>query len=333
MKKERKVQAEHQLQPDPQMLRALEEEQARQRSSEAERERELRKACSEDYRALAEAVEALFDAVADNDFASSQPVESILKQLEKMYETYDEPLLLENMQLVRYDDSYYQYHAINVAFLAEMIGKLAGASPPDMERLFEIGIVMDFGMLLLSENIVSRTGRLNPGERIRVRQHMLGTVRTLKAAGVTDDTVIEAVLNHHERYNGGGYPRGISGEDIPLLARIVAIADSFDAALARKEYGKQKTLFQVMMEIEQNSNGALDPKLTKLTVQGIAKMLVGRFVVLSDRSVGKIVKMDAGNYVYPEVVVVGKRVQTGPELYPVSLSSYLPLVYGASEKG
>lgn len=302
-----------------------EEEAQRERQRAAQQQREVNRRCEEDYLAVVTSVSALFDELRQSHKTTEEKVEAILQRIRAMYEAYPPAVLLEKMQLVRYDERYYQYHAVNVALLSALVGGMMGLYTPDIERLIQIGLVMDFGMLRLPMQIIDRSSALNDGQRVRVRQHQIATVRILEASGIEDSKVVQAVINHHERYNGRGYPRGIAGEEIPLLARVVAFADSFDAAMARKEYQKAKTLFQVMWEFSLNPDGMFDPGIAQLATNGIAQMLVGSFVVLSDRSIGKILEFEPDNLAFPVVNVVGRVIKTSPQLYAVSLSSYMPL--------
>lgn len=235
------------------------------------------------------------------------------------------PLVFENLQLARYDSKYYQYHLVNVALLNAVIGKQINRDWDWLRSLVRIGLLTDLGMLQMPTRITSGKEALSDTDRVRIRQHPQGAVRMLETAGITDKMTADAVLHHHERYNGDGYPGGLAGEAIPLEARITAVSDSFDAALARKAYRTIKGPFDVLAEFAENQGGGLDPTITQSAVDVFSGMLMGRHVMLSDHSIGVVTFVDPYNLAYPEVRVLGREIQTGPELYPLSLTTHVPL--------
>lgn len=243
----------------------------------------------------------------------------------RLYHNTQGPLLFENLQLVRFDDNYYQYHCVNVALLNAIIGTLMGLEEGELEDLVAVGLVIDIGMLTLPSRILRGSSELSAYDRQQVRNHPQYSVNILEQSGIRDDSLLDAVLHHHERFNGKGYPDSVAGEDIPLYARITSVADSFDAAIARKKYRQNKSAFRVLAEFSENHDASMDPAIIEVATAGLAQMLVGRHVVLSDRSVGKVMDVHPSNVEFPVVRVLGRSIQTGPELYPVSLSSYVPM--------
>lgn len=288
-------------------------------------ERESIRRTSEGYKVLLGQTEPMMKEMKETGRLSMDKADALLNHLVELDNESDEAVLFESIQLARYGADYYQYHMVNVALLNRMIGRLLEIRWTPLDRLAKIGLVFDLGMVQLPERINDGKARLSEFDKVRVRQHPAAAVRLLQAAGEDDPVMLAAVLHHHERYGGDGYPQGLAGQDIPLEARILSVSDSFDAALARKAYRQTKSPFDVLAEFAQNTDGALDPDITQKLVAHVAQLLVGRRVVLSDNSVGKVVQVDPDNLAFPVVAVVGRRVQTTPELRPLSLSSFVPL--------
>lgn len=307
-------------------LAATPEEQLEQeRRKAAEQEREIMRTAQEAYEALATRMDDLLTGAQQTKLLDFFEL-NYLQQCIMAFHDSSAGTLFDILQLVRFGAKYYTYHALNVALLNLTIGKMLGFGPLDLERLVEAGIVIDVGMLLLPAKILDGDKPLNDFDRAMIKKHPEFTINVLQRSGLTDDSrLLDTVASHHERFNGSGYPKGLSGEDILLEARITAVSDSFDAASARRGYRAQKSPFAILGELHDNADGLLDPAIAGIAAFGIAQLLVGRFVVLSDRSEGKVVEVLENNIAYPAVVVVGRRVQTGPNLHPISLSSRMRL--------
>lgn len=256
---------------------------------------------------------------------NTKKVEELLAQVTQVYKKYDQSLLLEITQVVRVDKQYYRYHSVNVSLLNFMIGNLLHLTEDECIRLAKVGLLLDIGMMCIPDDILRSRERLNDEQMAVIRQHPDYAVQMLEKAGESDYLLLEGILLHHERYNGSGYPRGLEGEQIPIEARVSAVSDCFDAAVARRGFRQQKSPFDLLAEFSTNSNCELSPDITNRVVEGFARILHGRYITLSDRSVGRVLEVDPDNLAYPVVRVVGRRVQTHEELYPVSLSGYMPL--------
>lgn len=291
--------------------------------------RAAKRQADNDYKQLATEVEKLLRTVEEMGIVQMDQLSSVLSSVVVVVRNTAGPTLLENMQVIRLDlntsQNYYSYHALNVAILNAMIGNLLKIGDEEYLRLVRLGLVMDFGMLRLPRELRRRDKRLTDEEFVTVRTHPILAAEVLERSGERDHKLIEAVRMHHERFNGRGYPNGLKGSAIDELAHIAAISDTYDAAISRKKFGKQKSPFDILQELFINEGMMLDPSIIRVTVSGFAQMLVGTHVSLSDRSVAKVLEVDMNNLAYPVVRVLNQRIQTGPDLYPVALTGHLPL--------
>lgn len=131
-------------------------------------------------------------------------------------------------------DPYTHGHSRRVERHAYRTGLALGLSSRQMDDLQKAAALHDVGKIRVPESIIRKPGSLTPEERATVEQHVaLGAWMVSK---VGSDDVVAAVRHHHERYDGHGYPDGLSGEDIPLHARIIAVADAFDAMVSTRPY-------------------------------------------------------------------------------------------------
>ncbi|TCK92568.1 PAS domain S-box-containing protein/diguanylate cyclase (GGDEF)-like protein [Natranaerovirga hydrolytica] len=143
------------------------------------------------------------------------------------------------------------------------LGKAYGLKDSELEKLKLLAQVHDIGKVAISKEIISKLGTLTDEEWIMVRKHSVVGYRILSTypeyAHISND-----VLTHHERWDGKGYPRGLKGEEIPILARILAIADAYEVIISGRPYRKARTHEQALKEIEDNSGTQFDPTVVKL---------------------------------------------------------------------
>ncbi|HVG61345.1 MAG TPA: HD domain-containing phosphohydrolase, partial [Hyalangium sp.] len=157
-------------------------------------------------------------------------------------------------------DAYTRGHSQRVGDVAVEIGRELNLPERQLKQLQYGGILHDIGKIGIVESILCKQSRLTDAEMAIMREHpaigdsIIGPVSFL--AGVRT-----CVRSHHERWDGTGYPDKIKGEDIPLLARIVACADTFDACTSTRPYQKAMPLEQAMQILDKLSGAQLDPKV------------------------------------------------------------------------
>ena len=165
-------------------------------------------------------------------------------------------------------DHYTFTHSNNVAYYATELGRLIGLNEDTVEILRESALLHDVGKIGISESVLNKPGRLTQEEYEEIKGHVeasIGIIRHLPSL----DYVIPAVIGHHERYDGRGYPRGIAGEDIPLLARILCVADSFDAITSKRCYKEATDLQRAFNIMYEEAGKQFDPYLSVQFVQAI----------------------------------------------------------------
>jgi diguanylate cyclase (GGDEF)-like protein/putative nucleotidyltransferase with HDIG domain len=163
-------------------------------------------------------------------------------------------------------DHYTFNHSKNVAYYAVELAKEAGMNSDFVEIIREAGLLHDIGKIGIPEHILNKVGRLTEEEYEVMKSHVehsIGIIRNLPSL----DYVIPAVIGHHERYDGKGYPRGIKGEDIPLAARMLCVADSFDAMISKRSYKEPYTLGHTLAEMEKQAGLQFDGHLVTLFVR------------------------------------------------------------------
>jgi diguanylate cyclase (GGDEF)-like protein/putative nucleotidyltransferase with HDIG domain len=163
-------------------------------------------------------------------------------------------------------DHYTYGHSNNVAVLSEALARQAGFSEQEIERVFNAGLLHDIGKVGIPESVLSKPGFLTEQEYEIMKGHVVQSINIIKHIPNLIDTV-PIVISHHERYDGKGYPRGIKGESIPVLGRVICIADSFDAMTTDRPYRKGLSLEQAIYELKKNAGTQFDPHLVDIFVE------------------------------------------------------------------
>jgi putative nucleotidyltransferase with HDIG domain len=166
-------------------------------------------------------------------------------------------------------DAYTRGHASRVAVYAERIAERIGLARENVETIRIAGLFHDIGKIAFSPRLLSNTeGRLSAAMRTEIRKHPEFGVLFLKAFHVAD-TVIDGVRYHHERLDGSGYPYGLKAAEIPLSAKIISVADCFDALTTDRSYQKGRQPAQALIVMEQLAEGILSPELVRVLVEDI----------------------------------------------------------------
>lgn len=160
-------------------------------------------------------------------------------------------------------DRYTRGHSERVALLSRMLAHAAGMPESQCERIRIAGLVHDVGKIGVPEATLLKPGKLTDEEFAQIKKHPETGFEILHQVRLLSD-VLPGVLHHHERYDGKGYPYGLSGTDIPFMARIIAVADTFDAMSSDRAYRSRMPRQKVLEEISRSAGSQLDPRLTQL---------------------------------------------------------------------
>jgi HD-GYP domain-containing protein (c-di-GMP phosphodiesterase class II) len=157
-------------------------------------------------------------------------------------------------------DSHTSGHSTRVADLTLAIAQRLGIEGSELETIHMAAHMHDIGKIGLPDDILSKPGRLTQEEWALVRRHPeIGCEILQKSEALRG--IARIVLHHHERWDGKGYPAGLRGEEIPLGARIIAVADSIDAMISERPYRAALSLDQCAMELAANRGRQFDPEI------------------------------------------------------------------------
>ena len=193
--------------------------------------------------------------------------------------------MLHNMRQI--DDSTYA-HSVNVALICRLIGKWKNFSEKDMDTLTLCGLLHDIGKSKIPNEIIGKPGKLTDSEYEEIKKHPVIGYNLIKNLNL-DQRIKNAVLFHHERFDGHGYPFGLTGSEIDDFTSIVSIADVYDAMTANRCYRDGLCPFEVITIFENEGLTQFNPKYILTFLEHIANTYINNEVLLSDGSSGKIV--------------------------------------------
>lgn len=201
----------------------------------------------------------------------------------------------------RNNNTYLNKHSLNVGILSGCIGKWMGLTDLEIRRIIYAGLLHDIGKFKVPKRILDKPSKLTNEEFDEIKKHSTFGYQMLSIRPEISKDVALGVLSHHERVDGSGYPSGLKGDSIHLYGRILAVADVFDAMSTNKNYREKHSPFQVAEEISKSSFGSLDPKVSRIFLDNIARFYVGNKVLLSDGRYGDIVYINPSDTSKPVI--------------------------------
>ncbi|MDH3216486.1 MAG: HD domain-containing protein [Candidatus Krumholzibacteria bacterium] len=163
-------------------------------------------------------------------------------------------------------DPYTSGHSARVSRYCLLIAERLGLATKEKHYLYLTSMLHDIGKIGIPDALLNRPGKLTEAEKAKVRDHVTVGASMLKALGEMNP-IVPLIRHHHEAYDGTGYPDGLEGEDIPLISRIVAVADSYDAMTSDRPYRKARSKREAVAEIRRCSGKNYDPRVVKVFLE------------------------------------------------------------------
>jgi putative two-component system response regulator len=222
-------------------------------------------------------LKAVRDALRDDNLRLESRVEARTAELQAALNRLRDSAIDTVLRLglaAEYKDDDTGRHVLRMSHYAVSVARQLGWSAKDLDRLFHAALMHDIGKLALPDSILQKAGPLNAEEWAVVKRHPLVGARILSGSDSDIIQLAEIVaLTHHEKWDGSGYPRGLKGEDIPLVGRIVAICDVFDALTVRRPYKPAFPLKKAYSILRESSGSHFDPAVVQAFFAAEAEIL------------------------------------------------------------
>lgn len=269
-------------------------------------------------------LEDFFSAIAvnSNDIHAAS---KIVRHLDKVIENLVDTLTADNRALVNIGDlkSYDEYtyhHSLSVAVLTIAIAQSCGFDKHRLSRIAKSAMMHDIGKTAVPIGIIRKPSRLDEDEFNIIKTHPREGYDYLSKTMIGDTEIRKAVLHHHEKFDGTGYPDGLKGENIPLWSRIIAVADVYDALTSARPYREPMQPYEAVEYIMGGVGSFFDYNIVLTFAKRLEPYPVGRIVELSDGRFAVVLRVE-----YPMRPVI-MLAQTGEILDLFNDRRYLNLV-------
>ncbi len=205
---------------------------------------------------------------------------------------------------LRKRDSYSYGHAISCCALAAAFGRHLGFPATILTELSTGALLMDIGKAVLPDALLMRDGALDAAEWTTVRAHVETGLKVVADSGITSDAVQNVVATHHEREDGSGYSRGLTGAQIPLLGRIAGIVDSFDAMTNDRPYRKALAQHAALQQLYLSRNTLFQAELVEQFMSCLGVYPTGSLVELNTGEVAVVMAQNQARRLRPRIMVL-----------------------------
>lgn len=265
---------------------------------------------------VGEGIQFLFSNTDSPNF--SQTTVSVANELMKAIT--DNDAIAVDVNMLKVSDEYTFKHSVDVATMAMVIGKKYGLSDRELHELGVSGLLHDLGKSRIPTEVLNKPERLTEEEFALMKQHSLLGYNILKDRNEFSDSIMYGVLQHHEKINGKGYPLGCEADKIHPYAKIIAVADIYDALVTARPY---KSAFHKGEAIEMimTMTGELDINAMKSFLETVILYSVDSIVSLSNGEKAKVIENNHENCLRPKVVGLktGKIYDLGNDISCASL--------------
>lgn len=251
--------------------------------------------------------------------------EDAKRQIETIVdEIFENRNLMVNIIDMKVFDDYTYYHSVNVAVLSIVLGVALGMEKEQLRELGFSALLHDIGKVFISKDILNKDGNLTNEEYAEIKKHcLLGCNHIKKGYGVSNSSYM-GILDHHEKYDGGGYPNNIKGNKISWYGRIISVADVYDALTSDRPYRKSLLPADAMEYIMASTDSLFDPKVVEIFVKKIAPYPVGTCVRLSNDLTGIVIENYENLSLRPKIRIF-KDKDKDVEPYELSLADHQSL--------
>lgn len=200
-------------------------------------------------------------------------------------------------------EDYHYHHGLSMSILSSFLARKMGFEKGESVQIGLAGFLSNAGMAKIDPDIIAKGDSLRYLEDQEIKKHPSYSYLLLQPIQIITESVKLAVLQHHERLDGSGYPLGLIGDKIHQYARIIAVCDTYHAMTNERLYQKRQSPFEVMDELKKNQFTKFDSHIVQTFIQSFMNLSLGEKVKLSNKQVGKITFINMENLTTPLILL------------------------------
>jgi len=245
-------------------------------------------------------------------------VDSVQRTIDPMIDsiTQNEDALSWLTRMKRKDDYVYD-HSLASAVWAMIFGKHLGIPRKELRVLAMGAVFMDVGKTQVSSDLLTKNSPLSEDEMVQLKDHVRLGVEIVSAMDGIDSRIVEMAQHHHERHNGTGYPQGLSGNEIPIFAKIAGIIDTYDAMTTPRPYAEPVSTYLAVRELNKLAGVEFPTEVVEQFVQAIGVFPVGTLVEINTGEVGVVVAQNRIRRLRPKVMLILDRDKQKLQRFPI----------------
>ena len=256
----------------------------------------------EKYKQSIDTVKSILDDIREGRKLLIEPVRKAVKGIiGSMVRNPDAFLWLTRLKS---KDEYTYAHCIDACGLAVAFGRHLGLQKSELELLAIGTLLIDIGKMNISQELLNKQGALNKEEIKQFQDHVKHSVDLIKNMQGMNEEIISIVQNHHERFDGSGYPRGIPGNEIPIFSRIVAIVDCYDAITSDRSYAKAISSYDAIHMMYEWRDKDFQADVIEQFIQCLGVYPTGTIIELTTGDVGIIYTQNRIRRLKPKIMLV-----------------------------
>lgn len=241
-------------------------------------------------------------------------VNAVMQISESIVKYLDEPnIIVECLNSLKKSDGYTYTHCINVGIYSMLIAKWMNLSLYSIREVIQSGLLHDIGKTKIDLEILNKPGKLTNEEFYEIKKHTILGYDLVNQNNDLSKNIKDAILMHHERADGSGYPFGVSGTDITLIAKIVSVADTFDAMTSNRVYKKGTTPFKAFQMFMAEGVKQYDVSIIFNFLENIYPYYIGMNAILEDGRIGEIVYIPPNDLINPIIKVNNELIDMSKE--------------------
>lgn len=253
------------------------------------------------YTSIIVEIKKVVEELSVNEKINYETIQNISQSIVGQFK--EENSVVQCLNTIKDSHNYTYTHCINVAFYSMLLAKWMNLSEDEIREVTNAALLHDIGKTRVPLNILDKPDRLTDNEFTEIKKHSMYGYKLISEHKDINLRVKEAVLEHHEREDGSGYPFGTKGRDIPMYAKIIGITDTFDAMTSSRVYKKKNTPFLAFKMYTSEGRRIFDQDILNVFLENISKNYIGSKVILKEGVVGEVVYIPPKDIVSPIVRV------------------------------